>query len=193
MLRLLFVLALLLVTTAASAQPDTARNPLIVDGDFGPATLAIDYEQRRGDLRRATLTLAPTSEDAKPIPHGAIEQIGVLSKGNGWIIIQSFLSSGHTTSIQAQAMLPAPTDISMILIKPRRGPWYGWKIEEGEGYTEVEWTYFNQRGREVRSAPCEPNACFGNVTDAFNQAESTASSFRVEISGIVKSGGGSDI
>ncbi|GAB5534637.1 MAG: hypothetical protein Rubg2KO_08860 [Rubricoccaceae bacterium] len=181
--RALLLSSLFLIATVASAQTDRARSNLI-DGDFGPATMVIEYQDGTDLFRPATLTLAPASDKAKPIPRGAIDQIGILSKGNGWIIIQSFLSSGNSTAVKAEAMLPAPDDISMILIKPQRGPWRGWKVEQGsEGYTEVEWTYFNQRGREVRSAPCAPRACFRDVTDAFNQAESTASSFRVEING----------
>ena len=187
--RLHILAALVLLPAAASAQPDTAR-PLVVDGDFGPVTLTLDYEQRRGDLRRATLSILPALQDA---PMRQPEQVAVLSRTGQWIMFETFLSSGHTTGFQAEGVAPAPESIVMILIKPQRGPWRGWKVEEGESYTEVEWTYVNQRGREVRSAPCAPRACFANVVDAFNQAESTASSFRVKISGITKSGGGNNI
>ena len=182
MYRALLLFSLFLIATTASAQPDTAR-PLGIDGDFGPATLSIEYHQQRGDFRRATLSLASASKDGPAIPQGAIDQIGVLSKDGQWILIDRFLSSGQTASVQAQAMLPAPDAISMILMKPQRGPWRGWKVEElGGEYTEVEWTYFNQRGREVEAAPCASRACFSNVADAsFTKCEGLG--FCIEISG----------
>lgn len=53
-------------------------------------------------------------------------------------------------------MLPAAENISAIILHPERGTPVGWKVEEGESYTEVEWTYFSQRGREIPApAPLE--------------------------------------
>ena len=179
----LFSLGLLALalTATASAQPD---RPLVIDGDFGPATLVIEYQDGDDLFLRSTLSLSLNS--GKPIPRGAIHQIAILSKGGQWITLDSFLSSGHTTGsnvLQTEARLPPPKTLSLILLKPRRGPWQGWKVERDDGYTETEWTYYDGAGNHVRSAPCEPRACFNDVVDAFNQAESTASSFQVEISG----------
>ncbi|MEO0560327.1 MAG: hypothetical protein AAF170_19335 [Bacteroidota bacterium] len=194
MYRILAFSSLFLFAAAATAQPDRTRTSA---GDRSGATMVIEYQDGTDLFRPAELTL--TREDDQPLRPRAIEQIGILSKDMSWILLESFLSSGY--GIQAQAMLPAPDAISMILIKPRRGPWHGWKVEEGEAGWKVEegeagwkveegeagwnveWTYFNQRGQKVEAAPCAPRACFENVVDAFNQAESTASSFRVEIDG----------
>jgi len=181
MTRALLLGSLFLIAAAASAQPDTARR-LAIDGDYAAAILSIDYQQQRGDLRQAMLTFASGKDTMHLSPH---DKLAILSTAGQWITLNSFLSSDHTTSVQAEAMLPAPETIQMVLYKPKRGPWQGWNVKQVENNTETEWTYFNQQGREVRSAPCSPRECFTNVVidDAGNEVYTGSSSFRMEISG----------
>lgn len=162
-----------MLVTVASAQPTRS---LITDGDFGPITLSIDYEQRRGDLRRATLSITSSSKE-NPLPQ--IEQVVVLSRTGQWIMFETFLDREPSSGLVAEGVAPAPEAILMILMKPKDGAWQGWRLENTRDYANMEVSYFTQQGERARSAPCPPRTCFADVVDAFNQAESTASSFRL--------------
>lgn len=115
-------------------------------------TITVEYQQTRGDTRRASLKIAPREDGVRPLWRGKLDRISVLTTKGRWIIIESFLSSGHTTGHHAEAnvMFTSPGDVpAVIILHPEQGAPIGWKVEEGESYTEVEWTYFNQRGQRV--------------------------------------------
>ncbi|MEM1054579.1 MAG: hypothetical protein AAGI52_03555 [Bacteroidota bacterium] len=113
-------------------------------------TLTIDYQEQRRDFRRAMLKIAPNDREVRPLWRGPLHSISVLTTDNRWIIIESWLSSGHSTghSAEARAMLPAPEAIAAIMVRPERGGPIVWEMEP-EGYTKVEWTYFTQNGEET--------------------------------------------
>ena len=179
-------LGLALVATTLAFRPDRAK---------ATHTLAIEYEQARGDLRPATLAIAPVSEDVPALWEGPLRAVSVLTTDGRWIILDRFLSSGHSTGHHAQTrgMLPTGETVMAVLVTPQRGPTFGWKVEEGESYTEVEWTYYDGAGDRVRSAPCAARDCFAHLADPVSPPRVNASGFRVEIEGIVAEGGGNGI
>ncbi|MGB3543447.1 hypothetical protein [Rubrivirga sp.] len=168
MLRLsLFATLLLAVTVPSQAQRSNATH-----------TLQIEYSEQRGDLRAATLSIAPAHDGMAPLRRGDVDQMAVLSTAGQWIVLDRILSSGFGS--EARARLPGPRSILMILVKPERGPWRGWRVHDAR--PSAEWSYVDQRGRAAR-APCAPQTCLGNVIDAFDQVRSTRSSFRMDIRG----------
>ncbi|MEM1054580.1 MAG: hypothetical protein AAGI52_03560 [Bacteroidota bacterium] len=111
-------------------------------------TLTIEYQQTRGDLRQASLSVVLSSESHEPGWHRKLKNLSVLTTTGQWILIESFRA--RDGGLEARAMLPPPNQISSILMIGELGTGAGWKVEEGEmGYTEIEWTYLNQRGQET--------------------------------------------
>lgn len=168
-------------------------------------TLTLTYQQRSGALRQATLKIGPKSDEVAPLWRGSLQSISVLTKSGRWIIIESFLNSSHSSghSAEARVMLPAPRDIAAFIVRPQRGPTFGWKVEEGESFVfhNITWDFVNQRGQEIESprardgeddcgpvpAGCEvfnPWTCECDIglKDPWGKAME-GSSFRVEISG----------
>ncbi|MEL6614429.1 MAG: hypothetical protein AAFQ43_01750 [Bacteroidota bacterium] len=157
MLRLPLLLIAGIALLAASTVPASGD----ATADAAPEakathTLILDYQQTRGDMRRAMLTIAPKEDGARPLWRGKLRAISVLTTKGQWILIDRFQESRTIT--EARVLLPDPQTVSAILLHPERGGMFGWKVEEGEpGYTEIEWTYFTQDGEETEEPePEEP-------------------------------------
>ena len=159
MTRILFcLLALILAVPPASAQ--------VRDGDFGPFVLEWYIEGQGGAMfRGSTLTIPPAAPDDTPRWNGELERVVVVTESGQWHVIDSFLSSGHSSGVRAEAMLPPPESVILILFNTSRDPWRGWLRKDADGYANKEVSYFDQSGRRRRTPPCEPRECFANLID----------------------------
>ncbi|MEM6327333.1 MAG: hypothetical protein AAF791_09470 [Bacteroidota bacterium] len=106
-LSLLALVGLTLV--AAAPRPVSDRAPVVSEAD-PTHTITIEYQQRRGDLRQASLKIV--IDDSLPprtrAPwRGALHSVSVLSKDGRWIVIRN-LRQSRGEGIQAVALLPAP-------------------------------------------------------------------------------------
>lgn len=162
---LALALALLVVSgfafSGAGNRPSAGEAVSAEALDSAPPThtLKIDYERGNGSMRRAQLTLQPNAASAAPLWFGELGSIHVLTKGKGWIIIDSFQS--RRGGIQARAMLPPADQLVAVLFRPLRGSGIAWRFSpDARGYTEVEWTFYNQQGQVTGQAddpPAEPD------------------------------------
>ena len=158
---LLPALAAALVLLAPPVPADAASS-----ADEPTHRLTIEYKETSGAFRQARLALAPLSDGVDPLWRGPLRTVSVLTTAGQWILIDSFLSSGHSSGhhAEAEAMLPAPETVSVILLRPERGPVVGWAVRENEGYTKVEWTLYDQAGEAQQTGTaCELGACLGEL------------------------------
>ena len=160
-------LALALLVVSGFAFPGAGSGATAVDA-FGTSVpgiaapthvLKIEYQQGRGALRAAQITLQPESASASPLWSGELGSIHILTTERGWIIIESMQI--RRGGIQARAMLPPADQLVAILFRPERGEGVAWRFNpDARGYTEVEWTFYNQRGQVVgdsKDAPEDPD------------------------------------
>ena len=155
MTRILFcLLALTLSVPPASAQ--------VRDGDFGPFVLEITYGPGSGNLRQADLSITTARPDGD---HNEIDSVVLVTETGQWHVVDSFLSSGHEGSVKAEAVLPEPESVILILFLTESGYWEGWPSKVHEGYANQETSYFDQSGRRLRTPPCDPRECLAGVLE----------------------------
>lgn len=180
MRRLLVALCLLAASASVAQTPD--RPGRDVDGDVGPFVAEIEYGEPSGALRHAALTLTPTAADGTPPWNGDVASVVVVSDKGTWHVVDRLLSSGHQTGVvRAEALLPAPEAVVLLLLRSTRDPWRGWRLRDAEGYANQEVSYVDQRGRPLRSGPCAPDDCLAHVEDAGDRVGVTASSLRLAV------------
>ena len=190
-LALGLALALFTVFTVGASLPESAQAP--ADPTH---TVTIEYAEDRGDLRAATLTIAPLREGIRPPWQGELDAITVLSKSGQWIYVDRLLSYGHSTGVKAEVMLPAPDAILMVGVHTREGGWIGWQLVE-DAYVVTQdlqdWTYYDGSGNRVQpEGGCSTDGCrlvdpwtcecFDSIRDpyeSYNQSETLASSFTI--------------
>lgn len=119
--------AALVAALALSFRPSTSQ----ASGLDGPSPLAsthtvsIEYQQRRGDLRRAVIKIVP-KERARAPWRGQIAGVAFLpANGKSWIIIQS-LQANRDGSYEGRAMLPGPREIAAMMVHTSEGESLSW-------------------------------------------------------------------
>ena len=183
-MRRLVVLSLFVLASPAGFAQAMDRSGLLVDGDFGPVVAEITYGEPSGELRRAVLSFTPTSRGGAPPWNGEVDRAVVVTDEGVWHVVDRLLSSEHQTGVvQAEALLPAPESVVLILLHSTRDPWRGWLVRDAEGYANQEVSYVDQRGRTLRTGPCDPERCLSDVADARGRTEATATSLRLAVGG----------
>ncbi|MGB3543508.1 hypothetical protein [Rubrivirga sp.] len=110
--------------------------------------ITIDYGERgSGD---ATITVEQLREGRAPWGR-SIREIAVISSDGEWVVIDEFLSSGHTSSVRARSVLPRAESIAYVLVRGARGQPVLWRVSSFEAWP-VKWLKLDQEGEEARTS-----------------------------------------
>ena len=162
----LFLIAFLMGISALAPEANAQRRA------SGEATHSVTlfFDEADAALSPARIEVKPQSERTRAPWGREIRQMALLTNKGHIILIDEFLSSGHTTGFHASTFIPTGETVQFILMRGENT--LGWKVEEDwPAFAETKWTLLDQDGtpttaeRRVGSGEMQNNALCNGIVD----------------------------